>query len=256
MNDETTLHPAKEANRSEPVDSSYDYDQKVSWLRRLIRWVIRLSIATIVLLGVAIWVVYESAQKEPEFYQAALAISREDGMKHGDEFETRLLDLQNAARANETWQAEFTELQINGWLANDFQEKFPNTLPQYVSDPRVGLAADDVQIAFRFDTGRITGIVQAEADVFCTEVPGQSAVRIKKLSSGLAPIPITKVADRITETLRRLKIGVSWTEVEGDPVVLLDLPPDLLKIGDLRIELESVQLLDQKVVLTGRSTSE
>jgi hypothetical protein len=225
----------------------------VSWLRRFVRRAIRFILITVVVVGVAIWVIYASAQKEPEFYQVALSLSEQAQAEQGDGFEKQLIELQNNARTQRQWQAVFTEVQINGWLASDFSEKFPNSLPRNVSDPRVGIEQDMLRIAFRFNSTRVKGIVQAEADAFCTEIPGQIAVRIRSVRSGLVPIPMNSIADRVSAALRRLGARVQWTEIDRDPVALIDLPPDKVKFGNKRITIEAIQLLEQQLVLTGTS---
>ena len=236
------------AKKSEPIT-----DVPASPLRRWFRFLLRLITMVIVVLGIGIWMVYYSAQKEPEFYQAALLVDEQEEAEQGDVFEKNVLDLQNDARLNREWRAVFTEAQINGWLASDFPAKFPNTLPRQVSDPRVGIDEDVLRIAFRFNSRRLKGIVQAEVDAFCTEVPGQIAIRIKKVGSGLVPIPVNSIADRISNSLRRLGADVQWIEIERDPVALIGLPPDKVRLGDKLIELESIQLLENELVLTGKS---
>ena len=224
-----------------------------SWLRRFVRCAIRFILVTVVLVAAATWLIYASAQKEPEFYQAALSLSEQAQAEQGDEFEKQVIEVQNNARIQRQWQAVFTEAQINGWLASGFPVKFPNSLPRNVSDPRVGIETDVLRIAFRFNSTRIKGIVQAELDAFCTEIPGQIAVRIKQVRSGLVPIPVNSIADRLSVALRRLGARVEWTEIDRDPVVLIALPPDKVRIANKRITIEAIQLLERKLVLMGKS---
>jgi hypothetical protein len=219
----------------------------------MIRRVIQFLVVTIAILGIAVWILYLSAQKEPKFYQQALAISEQTLAAEGDEFEKRVLELQNDARTKIEWQVVFTESQLNGWLAADLSKKFPNALPPQVSDLRVGLSKDDLRIACRVKSGRFKGIVQARADAFCTDVPGQIAIQVKQVGTGLLPIPINSIADRVSESLRRVGLPVEWSEIDSDPVALISLPGDTMKIGDHRIQIESIQMLEKKMVVSGKS---
>jgi hypothetical protein len=122
-----------------------------------------------------------------------------------------------------------------------------------VNDPRVGIEKDLLRMAFRVDSKRIKCIVQAEVDAFCTDVPGQIAFRIKRVRSGLLPIPVKSIADRISAALRRLGADVQWTEIDHDPVALIGFSPDQLRLGNKRITIESIQLTEKKLVVTGKS---
>lgn len=234
-------------------ESQPDDDASVGWLRAWIKRAIRFVLVAVFLLCIAIWVIYASAQREPDFYKVALELEKQTLAEQGIAFERQVLDLQNNARTMRQWQAVFTDDQINGWLASDFPEKFPGALPHSVSDPRVGIDKNALRVAFRFNSGRIKGIVQAEVDAFCTDVPGQIAIRIKKVSSGWVPIPVNSIADRISAALRRLGAQVEWSEIDSDPVALIEIPADKVRIGDKRVTIESIQLLENKLVLIGKS---
>ena len=244
---------------SERVEGDQSGDEKIedavsaSRLPRLIRTLVWCLIATLILMLAGCWILYSAAQNMPDFYRQAMSIDAQEAVEQGDEFERRLLDLQNTARSKEQWQAIFSEDQINGWLMSDFPEKFPDVLPPFVSDPQVGVKEDGVSLAFRYDTRRLSGIAHVEVDVFGTEEPGQIAIRIKQARSGFIPIPVASIANRVTGMMQRLNIVVTWSEIEGDPTALVDLPSNQFVLGDKSIELESVQLLDQQIVLSGSS---
>ncbi len=52
------------------------------------------------------------------------------------------------------WSAVFTDEQINGWLAADLPEKFPQLLPPEIQDPRVVFAPGQLQLACRYTGSR------------------------------------------------------------------------------------------------------
>ena len=225
-------------------------------LSRLVRLAIRIFLITAVLIGIAAWLIYSSAQKEPLFYQEALSVSDDVHKQQGDLFEKRILDLQNEARTQQDWQMEFTEDQINGWLASDFPEKFPDALPRGVSAPRLVIGEHEATIVFRFRSNRLSGIVQAKADVFCTDSKNQIGVQIKRVHCGVIPIPIDSIADRLTWSLRRLGMKVGWTELDSKPVALIDLPSDKIRLGDRKILIEAIELQDKTLFLVGQSVSD
>ena len=217
---------------------------------------VRVGLVVLMVVLVVGWLIYKSAQTLPEFYQTALEVSAESNSAQGDLFETKVIDLQNAARTKTAWQAAFTSAEINGWLATDLMEKFPESLPAMIVDPRIAIGPNQLKLAVKYRSSRLSAIIVAAVDVFSTDSPGQIAVRIEYVRAGWLPIPVASIADRVSESLRRSGIRVVWTEMEGTPVALLTLPADFVKLGGSRVELEAIQLLDESLVLTGTSALE
>ncbi len=238
------------------IDETKQPPKAVKPRMRLIRLGLKLGLIAIGFVAAITWWLFSVAQQEPNFYRAALTLTT-DYVIEGDEFEKRLLDLQNEARTKQEWQGVFLESQINGWLNADFPDRFPDALPPNIAEPRIALAENKLQVAFKYDSQRLKRviIVQGELDVFCTEVPGQLAVQIKHVKSGLIPIPISSIADRVTSTLRQMGADVEWTEVNGDPLALINIPVEKIRIGNRQIEIAGIQLLEKKLVLTGTSTT-
>lgn len=223
---------------------------------KLSRWIVCGTGLMVGFVLVVAWILYRSAQSEPEFYRIALAVSQVENSKFGDQFETRLLDLQNAARSKKRWRGTFSDSEFNGWLATDLTEKFPESLPADFVSPRIQIRPNELKLAFGCNMGRWNVIVLVEADVFSTEVPGEIAIRIGSVRAGWIPIPVSSLADRVTESLRRAGIRVAWTELEGDPVAVLTLPPGFVKLGGARVELESIRLVEGSMELIGATDLE
>ena len=127
------------------IENSND-DQAVSrdrsssgWFGRLIKLTIKISLVLILLIAGLLWYTYRSTQSVPEFYQSVLEQDTAQLDRAGDQFESNILEMQNASRREGKWQVVFTQDEINGWLAADLPEKFPNALPPFISDPRVSI---------------------------------------------------------------------------------------------------------------------
>ncbi len=204
-----------------------------------------------IVIGLLGWYIYNSAQRAPEFYQTAITLPPDELENEGKQFEARVFELQNSAYEKGRWQATFTELQVNGWLSSDLPEKFPDVIPRGMSNPRIAIENDVIKLAFKFNSRRLKGYVVAKCDAFCCEEQNQVAIRIRSAKAGVAPLPISVCADSITRALRKTGTTTTWTEIDGDPVALITLPDDLTNNEDRRIELESIQLQDGKMVLSG-----
>ncbi len=218
------------------------------------KWLLRILaalFAILLVLAVSAWYVYQSAQVVPEYYEALLDQPMEVLDEAGDQFETEILELQNSAIELGEWQAVFTQDQINGWLASDLPQKFPNSLPREITQPRVALNLDELKIIFRYDSPKLTGIVEASGDAFCTEELNQIAVRIKHIRSGVLTLPIASWTKQIGNILIKNGCPTQWTEQDGDTIALIELPLDVSEQEDQKLVIESIEVLDGKVVLQG-----
>lgn len=229
-------------------------EQKPAGSSPIKRWIFRSLIVAGLLLGVVAalaWYVYQSAQVVPDYYQALLEQPIEQLDAAGDAFESQVLELQNNVIETGEWQASFTQDQINGWLASDLPQKFPNSIPSNVSQPRVALEQDELKLVFRCESSRFSGIVEVSGDAFCTETLNQIAVRINFVKSGLVSLPIAPWAERISEAMRRNNLPITWTEIEGDSIALISLPEKLSDDTDQKRIIESIEILDGRVSLKG-----
>jgi len=218
------------------------------------RWLVRLGLFLCLLaitVGGVCWYVYRAAQVVPDYYQALLEQPETEMDEAGDQFETELLELQNSAIELGNWQAAFSQDQINGWLSTDLPQKFPDTLPPTITNPRVSLKKDELMILFRFDSPKLSGIVECSGDLFCTEEVNQVAVRIKYIRSGVLSLPITKWTDDITKIFKSKGLETQWVEDNGDPMVLVNLASRVSNDSDQTIVIESLEILKGKVVLQG-----
>lgn len=234
-----------------------DLDLKHDPRSSLWKWVQRglLTVATLVCLGSGVlYLLSELAQQEPEFYAAALSVDEIEQRKQGSEMETRILDLRNSIMIAESWSAEFSEAQINGWLASDLQKKFPELIPNGISQPRVRIVDQSLTIAFKCRVKPFRGVAIIEAEIFMTGLMNQVGIRIKSVKSGVIPVPVAAFADQITALARKSGIEIQWDDGESDPVAIVDLPDKLIKPQDgSYIELESLQIETGRVTVSGKT---
>ena len=110
----------------------------------------------LIVVGGVAWYAYRSTQNIPEFYQSALTTPPDLLDQQGQEFESRIFDLQHESHDRGEWQAVFTEGQVNGWLATDLPEKFPDAIPPQIAHPRIRIMDDELEIAFVAVPGDLT----------------------------------------------------------------------------------------------------
>ena len=230
------------------------FQKKPSVIWRLITGIFKLAMVLLVLLLLGLGYFYYTSQQLPEFYAAAMKQEPAEAKALGTQLETNALDIYNSARSSTSWQGELSEDEINGWLASELPVKFPDLLPENIKEPRVMLKDDDLSIACRCSYQDLQGVLVGSFDLFCTDVPNQIAIRIKSIKMGFAPFPVTQFADQITETLKNSGFESSWTELDGDPVLLIDVHEKHLVIDEYYlIEVKSFEIEDKKILFSGET---
>lgn len=194
---------------------------------------------------------YMAARHVPAFYSRALAPSDAELRRASDELLRRASELTNSARREGRWSVAFTDRQINGWLAVDMTENHPDLLPERITEPRVTIDGGQVLIACRYHSGRISTIFSMEADVYLTE-PNVLALRIRRARAGALPLPLGRILERVAAVANDLDLRLSWRQVGGDPVALVELS-GLRDDDDGLLILESLELRDGSLLVAGRS---
>src|SRR5262245_66308041 len=108
-------------------------------MRKPARRLIIVASAIVLALTIALSAFYRATQQAPQFYREALAAAPRSQHDEGQRFERQALALHNQLQHTGRWEVRFTQDEINGWLASELPEKFPELLPHGVSDPRVAI---------------------------------------------------------------------------------------------------------------------
>lgn len=213
-----------------------------------------LALAGLVLvLGGVLIAAYISMTRMPEFYRHALLVPASESSLAGREFEGRLADLVNQVRSEEVWSVRWTAAQINGWLAVDLPRKFPGALPETLLRPRIAIDQDELRVAFQFERMGFRGTVDMRGDLFVTDVENQIALRVQSAHCGFFPIPVSWWAEKLQLSLASRDIGIEWTELENDPVALINLPSTIGGDEDQRILLRGIEISRLTIALGGQS---
>ncbi len=205
------------------------------------------------LLSLTMFGLYQAAQREPEFYHQALLIKSEDSQAAGRQLEQSVFDLHNDVRQEGTWEAVFTEEQVNGWLEADLPNKLPNLLPRGTQEPRVSISPDGIRMACQFDNGKFRSIISLALDVGLTDETNTLAVRVSKLRAGSLPVPLKQFLDRIAAQAKRGNVSLRWRQVDSDPVALISIPVTHEDYAHREIYVDSIELRDGAVYLAGHT---
>ena len=211
------------------------------------------ALAAAALAAVSLALVWRASRQVPAFYRVALAAEPVAQRAAGQRFEREALQLHNQARREGHWEARFTEEEINGWLATDLPEKFPQALPAGASQPRVSIEPGRAQFAVRYARGEIDAVVSLAGEVYLTTEPNEVAIRIGDVRAGALPIPLAQFLDEVAERAGEAGFPLRWTEMEGDPVALVTVPLDPRDFRNRRLVLEKLELAAGELIVAGRT---
>ncbi|OHB67618.1 MAG: hypothetical protein A2V70_03470, partial [Planctomycetes bacterium RBG_13_63_9] len=174
----------------------------------------------VLVVAVGFFALYKGLKHEPQFYREALAVDPAAQKQTSDEMLRRATALRNDVQRGGPWHALFTAEQINGWLAVDLAENYPDALPETLSDPRVAIRPDRIMLACRLRQAYGSSVVSLTVEPYLPE-PNLLALRIRQARAGALPAPLGKILDGISQAAAQAQLRVHWQQADGDPVVFL-----------------------------------
>ena len=160
------------------------------------------------------------------------------------------MELSNRVRLAGIWSAQFTDEQVNGWLATEMPEKHPELLPVGFTQPRVRFAENRLQLGVQSTASGVETVVWLDIEVSMTD-EHEAALRFRQVRAGSLPLPLGHVLDALTQVAQDLEVPLRWTTVDDDPTALLGLPT--LAGGYVRYELDKLKVSDGLLFVSGRT---
>lgn len=224
-------------------------------MRKVFRWAFVSLSLLLALSAAATWTLYQAARREPKFYKEALRVEPHQQVAAGNQFEHEVLELRNDARQVGEWQAVFTAEQINAWLAIDLPEKFPEALPEGVTDPRVAIEDGVFRVAARYTKDSFESVISFALEIRLTDEPNYVAIRIHDVRAGALPVPLTAWLEQLQERLQESKLNVQWSQSNGDPVAVVEVRSFDPEKPEQMLLLESVTAEPGAMRFAGRTGS-
>jgi hypothetical protein len=196
---------------------------------------------------------YVLLHHEPEAYVAAEVPPGPERESEADEFTGKALALYNQIQCATDWAGEFSEQQINSYLAEDFLKpaKRPFKLPVEIRDPRVVLRPGQLLVGFRYGDGELSTVISLQAKVWLPRrEPNLIAIEIEQLRAGAMPVSVKSLQQQIDEAARKENIDVQWYRNEGNPVAIVRLQADR---RDPSVILKDIEIRQGTLVVKGRT---
>jgi hypothetical protein len=190
-----------------------------------------------------------SLTHQPVFYREMIRLSRAQREAGARRFVAQSLQLRNDICNEPTWEAVFSDEEVNAWLAEDLVTHFADQIPPGVHEPRLMFEMDRVTLAFELDQGPIRTVVWVVARPYVSE-GNVIELTLEKIRAGMLPVPAESILERITEHVRAQGLDVRWKR-DGDlPVAVIRYTPHE---GRDDVRLQRVDVLKGEIRLAGRS---
>jgi hypothetical protein len=206
-------------------------------------------IGLLLILGAGLFALYQGMQYIPEAYARALEVDRVTGQRASDAMLQQVTALRNNVRKAGDWHVLFTAEQINGWLAVDLVENHPDELPDDIRDPRVAIEPEQMLLfcTYRWHGHETVVTLAVQPFLHDRNVLG---LRIRKGRAGRVPFPLQKIIEQIPAAVAQSGFHVQWQQADGDPVVLITVPPPRGK-DDKQIEITAIRLGEGEIYFEG-----
>ncbi len=195
--------------------------------------------------------VRQAVRQAPRFYAAALEIDPQLLTHASREMESRVAALYSDAIQEPTWQAAFSETEVNGWLTVALGERYSEILPESITAPRVAFDEAQCQIGFQFQGQGYQAAISVQVSVFVADTD-ELAICIQSANMGMLPLPLAKIVDPLTKWAQEQKIALRWTKHKGSPVALFPLQ-EILSTDSERRQLKAIELHPDELVLAGKT---
>ncbi len=223
------------------------------------RWLKRIAVLLVVVaVGAAgsAWWALRRTREVPEFYTRATLQLPQDVPAASAMLETEVVELQDAASQLGSWEARFSEGQINAWLVHQLPREFSQMLPPGVEEPRIVIEEGRILAAARYKHLRIDTVISFEVKLALTEQANVLAVRIENLRAGALPLPLQSFLKGITREASKGNLEVVWDMDETGPVALVTIPSDHPGYVRTPVVVEAVTLQNGYVQLAGHTGPE
>lgn len=218
-------------------------------MRRTGKRLLAFGVPVLIVLTAIPGLAWLSLTHKPDFYKATATLPKEEREKEAKGFVAQSLQLRNDICNEPTWEAAFTDHQVNAWLAEDLVKYFADQLPPEVHEPRVMFEMDRVTLAFELDQGPVRSVIWVVARPHIPE-GNVLELTLEKIRAGVLPVPADKVLDRLTMHANARGLDVRWKRDGAFPVVTIRYKPHH---GRDDVKLERVQIRKGEIELTGTS---
>lgn len=215
------------------------------------RYIAAAILGLFALIGGGAGYVFWSLSQVPEFYAEILEDAPPPEVRKAEAkaFVERAEQLNKAIEEDDAWSAEFTQSEVNGWLAEEAADEAGETYPSEVRDVRVHFTQSRLLVGCRVEQPQWNGVISLALKP-SVPAPNRLEIEIESARAGLLPVPLDSVLERVVAALgqngwqatRRREQGRDFVNVNlerGDteqPVLeSIEIRPGVVRLSGHRV---------------------
>lgn len=198
------------------------------------RFLLFFFLLLVILIGISGGLYWSSAQV-PEFYQEALQqqVKPEVRQQEAKEFVQHSMQIVNDVRNKEPlWSQEFSEQQVNAWLAEELHQKYNEWVPEGITNPRVRFESNQVEIGFHLTLEKWAGIISLKLKPWLMK-DNRLVLELEHARAGLLPIPIDEAITKLIQEARAEGWQIEWGQVNDHDALVVYLDRSRKDLPDL-----------------------
>ena len=215
-----------------------------------------LAILSILLLAAAATGAVLLVGHEPAFYRRAAVPPGERRKGCSSECVREFVRMLNDALNARSWDAHFTDEQVNSYFKEDFikEHNAELPLPDGIREPRVSFEADRVRLGFRYGKHAWSTIVSMDLRAWLVgKEPNVVALEFQALHAGGLPIAAQSLLDWVADLAHKKGIDSTWYRYNGHPVLLLRFQ---VNRHNPTFQLQHLEIRPGMLLIAGRSPSQ
>ncbi len=203
----------------------------------------------LIILGIGAGSLFWASKQVPDFYEEAIQVEVDPEVRQesAKKFVQQTIQFVEEVKSSDEWSQEFTQHQINSWLIEDFPKKYAKQIPNNISNPRVSLTEETVQLGFKLEHPKYNGVISFRLKPFVTK-DHQLAIEIESIRAGLLPVPLDEVLERAKKHLPAKKWQLEWSHKNGHDVVIINLTDSTKE----HPQLDSIEIVQKAIRISGQ----
>ncbi|EMB17532.1 hypothetical protein [Rhodopirellula europaea] len=239
-----------QSHRSETANAKKSSRSSLRFWGRLVAVV--LAVTLVVGGMVSYWAVWQSRQV-PDFYKRAFNQSDQAMQVARNQLQFDVEQLQSDLSRRGSWNASFSEDEINAWLSDQLPERFDRLSKRGVREPAIAIEDGQILAAVRYQSSRWDTVVSCRLSVEMTEEPNLLAIHLSDLKAGALPLPLEPFVRRISREAALGDLDIRWDFTEDGPIALVHIPPEDPHYAFAPLVIELVSLTAGRLRLSGQA---
>ncbi len=186
----------------------------------------------------------------PESYEKELSRPPVVHQEPVQELLEKVDDIHEDIRFGADLDYEFTQDQLNAWLATQLTSSSEIALPSGIENPRVVLRPRQQTLYFTLEASKFSSAISIELGMKLAEQPNAVELKLQSIHAGKLPISLKRVFDEIESAMDRSGVNFQWKPGTDRTVAIVQIPSKVRVKRERELTVTALEFLQGKVRVT------